>query len=99
MSSLVKTYVDTVGALKRGETIAVRLPNGTIVQAVPEQITGPDGRDLMQLHIKTDTPDGPVESVVRMPINTYEKLIVRAEKYAPRLNAFQRRLQLREGKK
>ena len=94
-TSLVRQYVDVVGSLKRREPVLVRLPNGTVVQAVPEEIEI-DGRTLMQLHVQIDGQNGPIEAQIRMSHETYDKSVLKAENFTPRFAAVQQRLMLRE---
>lgn len=98
MSSLVRQYVDTIGSLTRREPVQVRLPNGTVVTAVPEEICIGDGKTLMQLHVQIEGPTGPIEAQIRMSHETYEHSLVKARNATPRFEAAQRRLLLREGR-
>lgn len=98
MSSLVAQYVDTVGSLERREPVQVRLPNGTVVTAIPQEICVGDGQTLMQLHVQIDGPTGPMEAQIRMSHETYERSIVKARDMTPRFQAAQQRLMLREGR-
>lgn len=95
MSGLVRTYQNTVGALQRGEAVQIKLGNGVVVTAVPEDVVGPSGEPLKQLHVQLQGPDGPIEAQIRMSPETYERSLVRADQLTPRLGVMQRRLQLR----
>lgn len=99
MSSLVAQYVDTLGSLTRREPVQVRLPNGTVVTAIPEEIYAGDGQTLMQLHVQINGASGPIEAQIRMSHETYEKSLVKARNMTPRFEAAQRRLLLREGRR
>lgn len=103
MSSLVRTYVDTLGALQREEPVRVRLPTPgggeAIVTAIPERIQHPQtGEELMQLHFQVDSPVGPMEAQVRMSPETYHKSLVGAGNMVPRLKTIENRRLLRSGK-
>lgn len=76
----------------------VRLPNGTVITAVPEEICAGDGQTLMQLHMQIEGPTGPIEAQIRMSHETYEKSLVKARDMTPRFQAAQQRLMLREGR-
>jgi hypothetical protein len=95
MSSLVAKYVDTIGSLTRREPVQVRLPNGSVVTAVPEEICIGGDKTIMQLHVQIEGPTGPIEAQIRMSHETYEKSLVKARDMTPRFEAAQRRLQLR----
>jgi hypothetical protein len=94
-TSIVRQYVDAVGSLQRREAVHVQLPNGVIVSAVPEEIEF-EGRKLMQLHVLVDGKSGPIEAQLRMSPETYEKSLIKAESFTPRLAMVQRRMLLLE---
>lgn len=91
MSNLVRQYTDVVGGLQRREPVEVRLPGGTIVKAIPEQIEV-NGQPFMQLYVQVDGSSvGPIEAQIRMSPETYEKSLVKAQDATPRLVAMQER--------
>lgn len=94
-TSIVRQYVDAVGSLQRREPVCVQLPNGVVVSAVPEEIEH-EGKPLMQLHVMVDGKSGPIEAQIRMSPETYEKSLIKAENFTPRLAMVQRRMFLLE---
>lgn len=97
MSNLVATYVNSLQTLRAKQPVRIRLQNGLVVTAVPEEIEVEknDGsgemQQLMQLHIQTDGASGVIEGQLRMTLETYEKVLVKIETMAPRLVAIQHR--------
>lgn len=98
MSSLVAQYVNTLGALTERQPVQVRLPNGAVVTAIPEEVCIGGDQTIMQLHVQIDGPTGPIEAQIRMSHDTYERSLVKARNLTPRFEAAQRRLLLREGR-
>jgi hypothetical protein len=94
-TSIVRQYVDAVGGLQRRQPVNVQLPNGVVISAVPEEIEF-EGKPLMQLHVMIDGKSGPIEAQIRMSTETYEKSLIKAENFTPRLATVQRRMHLLE---
>lgn len=93
---LIHAYKNVVGALQRREPVAVALPNGMTVQAVPELVNGPEGQPLIQIHVRTDGASGEIQGIIRMSPETFDKALAKAESMTPKLVVMQQRLALPE---
>jgi hypothetical protein len=89
--ALLSSYDTALDALKRKEPVAVTLPNGTTIEAVPELIEHPDtGEPLIQMHVRIDGKSGPMEAQVRMSPETFEKSLATAERARPKIGVMLR---------
>lgn len=98
--SLARTYVNHIQDLAQGKPVRVMLPGQGVVEAVPSIVEGPNGEELVQLHLSLDekaTRVGAIEAQVRMSPETFRASIQAAERMIPRLEAVQQRAAKRLG--
>lgn len=97
-ASLVRTYVDTIRDLARGQPVKVAIPHVGIVEAQPSVVEGPHGEELVQLDIQTRFAKvGAMEAQIRMSPETFKASLQIAANAAPRLEAVNHRALRRLG--
>ncbi len=95
---MLNIFDEAIQALKRGEPAQLRLPNGTVISGVPSIVSHPETNEpIVEFHIHSDGDLGPIEMVARMSLDTYEKMVLKAERMSPRLAMVQRNLLSRGG--
>lgn len=87
-------FGQAIDALRRGEPMQVRLPNGTVVTGVPELTEDEDG-PLVLFHVHSDGHAGSIEGTLRMRPETFKHMLDKTEAMLPRLTAVRRAHMLR----
>lgn len=94
---MLNIFDEVIRALKNGEPAQIQF-GGAVLSATPSFIRHEEtGEPLVEIHMFSDGASGAIEGVLRMKVETYERVVLKMEKLSPRLGMVQRHLLSRGG--